>query len=129
MNNTPTVFTEGEFRKATASQPGKECVQVARRDGRVEIRDDKTTFGAPDDHRLVLTEDQFDGFLSHVRSGEIFGHCLDMTRRPHDSYIFRVANDPSSTQLHFTAAEVAAFLDGINNREFDRLAYASTAGF
>ncbi|WP_210435098.1 hypothetical protein [Saccharopolyspora sp. ASAGF58] len=55
MNTTPPLSAEGEFRKAARSQPDLSCVCVARRDGWVELRDDKTVFGGPDDHRLVFT--------------------------------------------------------------------------
>ncbi|WP_223838277.1 hypothetical protein [Saccharopolyspora pogona] len=54
MNTAPSLaFAEIDFRKAGKSVPDKDCVCVARRDGWVELRDDKTVFGAPDDHRLV----------------------------------------------------------------------------
>lgn len=66
IENAP-VFTEVEFRKSSMSEPDKDCVQVARRDGSVAIRDSKTTFGAPGDHHLVLTATQFDSFLAHFR--------------------------------------------------------------
>lgn len=118
-------FTQNDFRKATASEADKECVRVARRDGTVELRDDKQVFGSPDDHRLVFTDDRFDAFLAGIRSGETDGRCLHMDRRPDGSYVFRAADKPSSAELRFTATEVAAFLDGVVNREFDRLAYAT----
>jgi Domain of unknown function (DUF397) len=70
MTSTP-AFTEAEFRKASASKQDRECIRVARRDGWVEIRDDKTTFGAPDDHRLAFPARQFDHFLAAIRSGEL----------------------------------------------------------
>lgn len=69
MTSTP-AFTEADFRKASASRADKECVAVARRPGRVEVRDDKTAFGSPADHRLVLTDTKFDAFLTAVRAGE-----------------------------------------------------------
>lgn len=123
--NRPT-FGEHEFRKATMSDPDKECVRVARRAGWVEIRDDKKTFGAPDDHRLVFTAEQFDGFLAGVRSDHAQGQCLEMVRRADGTYLFRSAAPltTAATELEFTAAEVAAFLDGVAKHEFDELAYA-----
>jgi hypothetical protein len=48
------------------SEPNKECVQVARREDWVAIRDTKTTFGAPDDHHLLVTASQFDCLLAHL---------------------------------------------------------------
>lgn len=68
MSETHPVFAEHEFSKATYSDPNRDCVQVARLDGWVEIRDDKTTFGAPDDHRLRLTAAAFDAFQASLRT-------------------------------------------------------------
>ncbi|WP_190812374.1 DUF397 domain-containing protein [Saccharopolyspora pogona] len=62
-------FAERDFRKATRSEPDKQCVRVARRDGWVELRDDKAVFGAPDDHRLVFTAEEFDAFLAPIHRG------------------------------------------------------------
>ena len=70
MASIPT-FAQHDFRKASASNPYGECVQVARRDGWVEIRDDKTAFGAPNDHRLIFTAERFDRFLAATRAGEL----------------------------------------------------------
>lgn len=70
MTSIPT-FAQHDFQKASASKPEGECVQVARRDSWVEIRDDKTTFGAPNDHRLIFTAGQFDRFLAAIRAGEL----------------------------------------------------------
>lgn len=125
MSSTPPTFAEHEFRKARASQPDKECVQVARRDGWVEVRDDKTAFGAPDDHRLVFTAEQFDAFLAAVRAGDTDGRCLEMIQRPDGSYLLRDAGSPTATGLEFTAAEVAAFVEGVRDGEFESLAYTA----
>jgi imidazolonepropionase-like amidohydrolase len=123
MNAPPPGFAEGEFRKARASQPNKSCVQVARRDGWVEIRDDKTTFGAVNDHRIVFNADEFDHFLTSVRAGTTEGLCLEMEPRADGTHAFRRA-DGSGDELEFTDSEVAAFLDGVHAGEFDAAAYA-----
>lgn len=123
MTSIPPAFVEHDFRKASASQPNKECVRVARRDGWVELRDDKTTFGAVDDLRLVFTESQFDAVLAGVRSGRTADLCLKMTRCADGMYTFRSTTPQPSganTELRFTEAEVLAFLDGIVRGEFDR---------
>jgi hypothetical protein len=65
MINNPPTFAESEFRKSSMSEPDKECVQVARQDHCVAVRDTKTTFGASDDHHLFLTPAQFDSFLAY----------------------------------------------------------------
>lgn len=126
MKEKRPSFGEHEFRKASASDPHKECVQVARRDGWVEIRDDKTTFGAADDHRLVFIDQEFDHFLAGVRSGTTTGLCLEMTQHWDGTHSFRraapYASGPS-VELRFTDAEVAAFLAGVHAGEFD-VAYA-----
>lgn len=66
MSAHPSRFAEHEFRKASYSHPNQSCVRVARRDGWVELRDDKTVFGSPEDHRLVLTAAQFDSFVRGI---------------------------------------------------------------
>uniref|UniRef100_UPI003F491789 DUF397 domain-containing protein n=1 Tax=Pseudonocardia sp. CA-138482 TaxID=3240023 RepID=UPI003F491789 len=122
MKATPPSFAEGEFRKASASQPDKSCVQVARRGGWVEVRDDKTTFGSPADHRLVFTDTEFDAALTGLRAGTTAGLPLHITRRPDGTHTFRRAD--GTTELGFTAREVTAFLDGVHAGEFDTAAYA-----
>ncbi len=123
MTSTPPAFAERDFHKASASHANQECVRVARRDGWVELRDDKTAFGAPNDLRLVFTETQFDAFLSGVRSGATAGLCMTMTRRYDGMYTFRSAvplPSRADVELLFTEAEVDAFLDGVTRGEFDR---------
>lgn len=66
IENAP-VFTEVEFRKSSMSEPDKDCVQVARREDSVAVRDTKTRFGSAGDHHLVLTVTQFDSLLTHLR--------------------------------------------------------------
>ena len=122
MASIPPTFAECDFRKASASNPDRECVRVARRDGWVEVRDDKTVFGGPDDVRLVFTEAQFDDFLHGVRSGRTTGRCLEMLRRDDGRYVFRSAHHTDGAELVFTEAEVDAFLDGVHRGEFDRAA-------
>lgn len=127
MAESPT-FTENDFRKASASQPDRECVRVARRDGWVELRDDKTTFGTPEDTRLVLTAAQFDDFLQRVRAGETTGLPIEMEPRDDGTFVFRnaAAQRPAApARLEFSASEVEAFLDGIRRGEFDREAFAA----
>lgn len=121
MSTTPRpLFAEHEFRKARRSEPNKECVRVARRHGWVEIRDDKTTFGHPDDLRLVFTAAEFDAYLAGERDGQTEGVALEITRRDEDGlYLFRRA-DGTGGQLVFTDAEVIAFRDGVTKHEFDR---------
>jgi uncharacterized protein DUF397 len=113
-------FAEEAFRKSSASQPTHDCVRVARRTGRVELRDDKTTFGAPDDLRIVLTSAEFDRFQAGIRSGRTDGPlCLDS--QGGGTYLLRTA----AVTLTFTEAEVRAFLSGIRNHEFDLAASES----
>jgi hypothetical protein len=66
MITVKPVFAESEFRKSSRSIPDKECVQVARRDDAVAVRDTKTPFGTPADQHLIFTADQFDDFLKFV---------------------------------------------------------------
>lgn len=118
------TFAEHEFRKATRSEPNQDCVRLARRDNWVELRDDKTTFGAPDDHRLVFTADQFDALLTAIRTAQpTDGHCLHMNPLPNGTIRFsgspaQHSSQGTEAQLNFTRDEVAAFLDGVINNEF-----------
>ncbi len=130
MTSSPPAFAERDFRKASASNPDKQCVRVARRGHRVELRDDKTAFRASNDHRLVFTDVQFDAFLAGVRSGNTTGLCLEMTRRTGQTYVFRsTVPQPSGAdpELQFTESEVVAFLDGITRGEFDQDAITDMA--
>jgi hypothetical protein len=113
-------FAEEDFRKAAASQPDRECVRVARRAGWVELRDDKTAFGAPDDHRIVLTSAEFDRFQAGIRSGRPDGP-LRLDRQGDGTYLLRT----DAVALTFTEPEVRAFLAGVRNNEFDPAAYDS----
>ncbi|WP_245975666.1 DUF397 domain-containing protein [Amycolatopsis palatopharyngis] len=124
MKTTRPTFAEVEFRKATRSDPEKQCVRVARRNGWVELRDDKTTFGAADDHRLVFTAEEFDAYLVGSRAGETGGLCLEITRREDGIHLFR-RSGWAGVELAFTEAEVAAFQDGVAKHEFDAIAYAA----
>lgn len=119
INHTPPVFTDEEFRKASRSSPNQNCVTIARRDGVVEVRDDKLK-GTPYYERLALRlpEAEFDRFQAAVREGEnLTGQHLIVTERPDGDTEFRVAN--SDTVLAFDPAEIAAFYDGVAKREFD----------
>lgn len=117
------TFAETDFRKATASQPDKDCVRVARRDNLVELRDDKTEFGAADDHRLILSAEQFDAFQTAARTGLLDrSQGLSITVRDDGNYSFRAPFHDAP--LVFTQAEVIAFLDGVARREFDAPAFA-----
>lgn len=122
----PLPFREDDFRKATASNPDKDCVRVARQQGgRVELRDDKKTFGAPDDGRLVFTAAEFDDYQADIRAGLTGERVVTVVRRPDGSYAFRKAGAAGdATELVFTEAELAAFHAGVRAREFDELAYA-----
>ncbi|MBB5154938.1 DUF397 domain-containing protein [Saccharopolyspora phatthalungensis] len=125
MTTTSPVFAEHEFRKASRSDPKKQCVEVARRDGWVEMRDDKLK-GTADyvTRALRFTEAEFDAFLVAAREGRTEGLCLEIGRRDEDGvYLFR-RSGWSGIELEFTEAEVVAFRDGIAKHEFDALAYA-----
>jgi hypothetical protein len=114
-------FAEEDFRKATASNPDMNCVRVARRADWVELRDDKTAFGAPGDHRIVLTSAEFDRFQAGVRSGRTDGPPR-LDRQGDGTYLLRTA----AVTLTFTEPEVRAFVAGIRDHEFDLAEYEST---
>jgi hypothetical protein len=114
-------FAEEDFRKATASNPDLNCVRIARRGDQVELRDDKTAFGAPDDHRIVLPSAEFDRFQAGIRSGRPDGP-LHLDRQADGTYLLRTAD----VALTFTEPEVRAFVAGIRDHEFDLVAYETT---
>jgi hypothetical protein len=66
MISTPPMFSEADFRKASRSEPEKDCVHVARRVGWVAVRDTKKAFGTAEDQHLVFDAAQFDGFLNRL---------------------------------------------------------------
>jgi Domain of unknown function (DUF397) len=121
---TPS-FGADEFRKATRSNPTKDCVQIARRAGVVEVRDDKQQFGAPGDVRLRFTAAEFDAFLAGVQSGELAGLCIEITAVDRDVTVLRSTVPQSGgNQLRFTDAELLAFYDGVRRGEFTVQAFA-----
>lgn len=119
MSVQPPTFGVDEFRKASKSEPHRECVCVARRDGWVEIRDDKTDFGSPADHRLRLTDSEFDTALARIRAGESTqGTYLDISATKDGTFVMRSAQNQGRAQLRFTKAEIDAFYDGVHKGEF-----------
>lgn len=127
MSSIPPVFTRSEFRKANRSNADDQCVCVARRDGWVELRDDKTTFGATDDHRLVFTAEEFDTYLTAERQDSpatthsTSSAALEIV--PHTNGNYRFRRHGGTIELEFTPAELTAFRDGVANHEFDTPAY------
>ncbi len=124
------AFTVGEFRKAARSSPNQNCVRIARKQGWTAVWDDKlrttdTTADTPltDSELLLLTDAQFDGYQTAVRTGKgstTENGSLDIVRRTDGMYVFRTAA-PSSTgvELVFDQGELDAFHDGVHNHEFD----------
>jgi hypothetical protein len=122
---TPSPFREDDFRKASASNPDKDCVRVARRGARVELRNDTVPFGSAGDYRLVLDAADWDAFLATFRAtGSAVGTCLEIVRRADGMYVFRAASS-GDTELIFTESEVAKFRLGVRDYEFDAAAFAA----
>lgn len=91
-------------------------VQVARRGGWVELRDDKTECGSIEDQRLVLTDGEFAEFLA----GNTEGPHLTLSRHPSGDYLLTA----HGAELRFAEEEIAAFRDGIENGEFSEGAFS-----
>jgi hypothetical protein len=66
MNTRRPQFGEDDFRKSSFSNPNQDCVEVAHRDSRVELRDSKTAFGTTSDQRIVLADEVFHAFLAVI---------------------------------------------------------------
>ncbi|RSM35879.1 DUF397 domain-containing protein [Amycolatopsis balhimycina DSM 5908] len=119
---TAATFREQDFRKASASNPDKDCVRVARQGSRVELRDDKNVFGSSEDVRLRFTDAEFDEILTALRStGTAAGTCLEITQTV-DAFEFRRTGERAA--LVFTASEMDKFLIGVRDGEFEALAFA-----
>ncbi|MCK2239735.1 MULTISPECIES: DUF397 domain-containing protein [unclassified Crossiella] len=119
MTTGPAAFAEDEFMKAKRSDPKKECVEVARRDGWVEVRNSRMTWRAKDDHRLRFTATEFDAFLEGVRCGQFDGHCIEIVLTGHGLYLFRsTVGEQGTPELEFTAGEIEAFLGDVRDGEF-----------
>lgn len=71
-DSTPApTFQRHQFRKSTRSgQDPQRCVEVARTQDWVAIRDSKQRWNSPDDHHLMFTAAQFTAFLDCLRNGE-----------------------------------------------------------
>ncbi|MCO1575849.1 DUF397 domain-containing protein [Crossiella sp. SN42] len=125
MTRGPAAFAEDEFVKAIRSEPEKNCVQVARRDGWVEVRNSRMKWRAADDHRLRFTASQFDAYLNGVRCGQVEGQCIEIVATGNGLYLFRSTIDEQSTPaLKFTTSEIEAFLGDVRDGEFTESAMA-----
>lgn len=129
MTASAPTFEEADFRKSSRSVPDKDCVHIARRDGRVEVRDTKKVFGAPDDHRLLFTAAQFDDFLARLARGELSGGCIEVLIREDDIRIFRsrVPQQAGASELEFTISEFSAFCLGVADGEFAEHVFIAAA--
>jgi hypothetical protein len=125
INQTMPVFERSQFRKATRSgQNPQACVEVARRDGWVAVRDSKQPWNAKDDHRLVFTAEQFDTWLAALstettdtpRADTL---CIEIAQRGDGVNVFRsTVPQEHDDVLTFTDLEIEAFLDGAQKGEF-----------
>nr|WP_246001822.1 DUF397 domain-containing protein [Allorhizocola rhizosphaerae] len=56
------------------------------------------------------------------------GNCVELARLPHGSgYMIRNSRNPDGPALIFTADEIAAFLTGVRDGDFDDLVEQSSA--
>lgn len=131
---TRPIFREAQFRKALRSDgTPPNCVHCARGMGWVVIRDTKATFGAEDDHQFGFRATDFDAFQAAIRAADVRsadipaglldGLCITIEQVAADVNVVRSNVEqpgvPADAVLTFTDGEIAAFLDGVHNHEFD----------
>ncbi|MGH3587152.1 MAG: DUF397 domain-containing protein [Pseudonocardia sp.] len=119
-SSTIPTFERGQFRKSTRSgQDPQRCVEVARADGWVAVRDSKQSWNSSGDHRLVFTDAQFDSWIASLHTDPAGSGCIQITRDAAGTHEFRstVAQEHDHS-LAFTDEEIVAFLDGARDGEF-----------
>jgi hypothetical protein len=120
INGLMPVFERDVFRKALRSgQNPQACVEVARGNGWVVIRDSKQRWNSEEDHRLVFTAEQFDAWVAAQCAVATDTLCIDIARHADDVNVFRsIVPQEHDKTLTFTDAEIEAFLDGARKGEF-----------
>jgi hypothetical protein len=120
--SSPTVpaFERSQFRKSSSSgQNPNACVEVARRQGWVAVRDSKQAWGSPDDHRLAFTVAEFDDWVAKLHAESAEPACIEIAPHSDDVYVLRSTSaQDHGRELRFTDAEIQAFLKGARNGEF-----------
>lgn len=115
----PLTLPRQAFHKAQASQADNECVEVARLDDRVIIRNSRTVFRGPDDTWLIVPAADFDAYQDAIRNSFPTGALnLTITTAGPDTHIMRLTGTVDI--LIYTSREIAAFHDGVRHHEFDR---------
>jgi hypothetical protein len=112
-------FAAPDFRSPSRSggQDNQTCVDLACRDGVVELRDSKVEFGSPADHRIRLRYPEFDAFQRGVRTGRLDDLPVVVTRRADGRYELRA--DGRAEALVFHQAEIDAFYHDIHTGRYD----------
>ena len=136
MADRLVVFSDNEFRKASRSgnQNWPNCVEIARRDGVVELRDSKRKGAATyATTALQVTAREFDDFQNAVRAADVrtsyvarevlAGCALVITSLGQNQNIIHLSGvqhgELAMDALTYTDDEIIAFFDGVHEREFD----------
>jgi hypothetical protein len=69
-----------------------------------------------------IPADQVPGPWRKARASNPSGSCVEVAALPGGDVAVRNSRHPSGPALVYTRAEIAAFLDGVRNGEFDDLA-------
>jgi hypothetical protein len=69
-----------------------------------------------------IPADQVPGQWRKARASNPSGACVEAAALPGGDVAFRNSRDPAGPALIYTRAEIAAFLTGVKNGEFDNLA-------
>ena len=113
-----TRFAAPDFHPPSRSEDvNSTCVDLACRDGVVELRDSKVEFGSPADHRIRLGYTEFDAFQRGVRTGHLDDLPVVVTLRADGRYELRA--DGRAEVLVFNRAEIDAFYHDIHTGRYD----------
>lgn len=120
-----------QWRKATASNNGGDCVELAFYDDRVLVRDSKYLRDPANDPTtapiIEIPATSWPAFLTRVLTDNATQPDHQHPRIEHDAAGGTRLHGADGTVLVYTASEWCAFIDGARRGEFDQMQSISTA--